>query len=58
MKFQDRRDIVGTLQMWLERAEAGVQIDQTAGPFPPGFVALLRDNAKDPAVSPGPPTPP
>ena len=58
MKFADRREITDTLRMWLERAEAGVQIDQRGGPFPQGFITLVRDNAKDPAVSPGPPGPP
>jgi len=45
MKFADRVMMTDMLRGWLANAEAGVEI---AKDVPPGIIALLKNNKKDP----------
>jgi len=51
MNADDRRDLVGTLRVWLENAEAGVKCSDAVSP---GMIGLIK-RASDKPDPPGGP---
>lgn len=52
MNAEDRRDLVTTLAVWLENAEAGVQCSTDVSPGIIGLIKRASDKVPDPPGGP------